>query len=359
MAACSRRLYSAWRIGARFPGHKALAGRYPFMHVCRIITIGPAAIATALALAAPAGAQEWPNQPITMVQPNAAGGGGDALGRIIAPHLSDLLGRPVIVENVTGAGGMVGSARVAKAAPDGYQFVLGNTGTHAVNQSLYQKPLYNAVTDFAPVALVAQQPTVLIVRADLPVGNLKDFINYAQQNQGRMQYGSGGTGSAVHLACALLNAAAGVEITHVPFRGNAPAMQELIAGRIDYQCPTVASAIPQIKANSVKAIALLAASRSPALPDLATAQEQGLKDFDAGTWNGIFFPRGTPSDIVLKMNKATVETTAMPAVRARLRDIGFDAETADHQTPEFLQALLKAEVAKWAAAIKASRIGVQ
>src|ERR1041384_5938596 len=123
------------------------------MHMCRIIAIGPAAIATALVLAVPAGAQEWPNQPITMVQPNAAGGGGDALGRIIAPHLSDLLGRPVIVENVTGAGG-----RVAKAAPDGYQFVLGNTGTHAVNQSLYQKPLYNAVTDFAPVALVAQQP---------------------------------------------------------------------------------------------------------------------------------------------------------------------------------------------------------
>jgi tripartite-type tricarboxylate transporter receptor subunit TctC len=318
-----------------------------------------AIVITGAMLGAPAAGEEWPSRPITMVQPNAPGGGGDILGRIIAPHLSDILGRPVIVENVAGAGGMVGSARVAKAAPDGYQFLLGNTGTSAVNQSLYKRPLYDALTDFAPVALVAEQPTVLIVRADLPVNNLQEFIAYARSNQGHMQYGSGGTGSAVHLACALLNAAAGVEITHVPYRGNAPAMQELIAKRIDYQCPTIASAIPLIQAKSVKAIAILGVSRAPSLPDLATAREQGLKDFDAGTWNAVFFPSGTSASIVHKMNQAIVATTAMPSVKTRLRDVGFEVVTADRQTPEFLQSFLRAEVAKWSAAIKAAHISAQ
>ena len=318
-----------------------------------------AVVVAGLMLGAPAMGGEWPTRTVTMVQPNAPGGGGDVLGRIIAPHLSDLLGRPVIVENVAGAGGMVGSARVAKATPDGYQFLLGNTGTSAVNQSLYKKPLYDAITDFAPVALVAEQPTVLIVRADLPVNNLQEFIAYARRNQGHMQYGSGGTGSAVHLACALLNAAAGVEITHVPYRGNAPAMQELIAKRIDYQCPTIASAIPLIQAKSVKALAILGVSRSPSLPDLPTAREQGLKGFDAGTWNAVFFPSGTPDGIVRKMNQAVVATTAMPTVKTRLRDVGFEVVPADRQTPEFFQTFLRAEVAKWAAAIKAAHISAQ
>jgi len=329
------------------------------MYVSWIMKALSAVVVAGLMLGAPAMGEEWPTRTVTMVQPNAPGGGGDVLGRIIAPHLSDLLGRPVIVENVAGAGGMVGSARVAKATPDGYQFLLGNTGTSAVNQSLYKKPLYDAITDFAPVALVAVQPTVLIVRADLPVNNLQEFIAYARRNQGHMQYGSGGTGSAVHLACALLNAAAGVEITHVPYRGNAPAMQELIAKRIDYQCPTIASAIPLIQAKSVKALAILGVSRSPSLPDLPTAREQGLKDFDAGTWNAVFFPSGTPDGIVRKMNQAVVATTAMPTVKTRLRDVGFEVVPADRQTPEFLQTFLRAEVAKWAAAIKAAHISAQ
>ena len=329
------------------------------MYVSWIMKALSAVVVAGLMLGAPAMGEEWPTRTVTMVQPNAPGGGGDVLGRIIAPHLSDLLGRPVIVENVAGAGGMVGSARVAKATPDGYQFLLGNTGTSAVNQSLYKKPLYDAITDFAPVALVAVQPTVLIVRADLPVNNLQEFIAYARRNQGHMQYGSGGTGSAVHLACALLNAAAGVEITHVPYRGNAPAMQELIAKRIDYQCPTIASAIPLIQAKSVKALAILGVSRSPSLPDLPTAREQGLKGFDAGTWNAVFFPSGTPDGIVRKMNQAVVATTAMPTVKTRLRDVGFEVVPADRQTPEFLQTFLRAEVAKWAAAIKAAHISAQ
>jgi tripartite-type tricarboxylate transporter receptor subunit TctC len=188
-------------------------------------------IAIALALCALdpalAAAQGWPIRPVTMVVPLAAGSGIDVLGRILAPRLSELLGQQVIVENVSGAGGMTGAPRVARAAPDGYQLLLGGTGTHALNQTLYRHPLYNAAAEFAPVVLVAEQPIVLIARKELPADNLQEFITYAKANQGRMQYGSAGAGSAAHLSCVLLNAAIGINVTHVPYRGGGPAMQDL------------------------------------------------------------------------------------------------------------------------------------
>src|SRR5215831_6769291 len=178
---------------------------------------------------APAFAQDWPTRPVTMVVPFAAGGPADTVARILAPGLSELLGQQIVVENVGGSGGMTGAARVAKAAPDGYQFVLGNMGTHAANQTFYKTPLYNSASDFTPVMLVAQTPLVLLARKDLPADNLRDFIGYAKANQATMQYGSGGAGSASHLACVLLNSAIGINVTHVPYRGAAPAMQDLIA----------------------------------------------------------------------------------------------------------------------------------
>src|SRR4051812_42464082 len=171
-----------------------------------------------------------------MVVPFAAGSASDTMARILSARLSEVLGQQVVIENVAGAGGMTGVSRVAKAAPDGYQFVLGGIDTFAQNQTLYKKPLYNAVTDFAPVALAVDQPLVLVIRNELPVGNLREFIAYARANQGKMQYGSAGAGSGSHLACAQLNAAIGVDVTHVPYRGSPPAMQDLIAGRIDYFC---------------------------------------------------------------------------------------------------------------------------
>ena len=200
----------------------------------------------------PVRSQDWPTRPVTMVVPFAAGGPADTVGRILASGLSELLGQQVIIENVGGSGGMTGSSRVAKAAPDGYQFVLGNVGTHAANQTFYKAPLYNAATDFAPVMLIAQTPLVLLARKDLPADNLKEFIAYAKANQASMQYGSGGAGSASHLACVLLNAAIGINVTHVPYRGAAPAMQDLIAGRIDYQCPDTPIAIPQIQSKMAR-----------------------------------------------------------------------------------------------------------
>ena len=303
-------------------------------------------------------AQEWPSRPLTLVVPFAAGGGADLLGRILAPPLSELLGQPVTVENVGGGGGMTGALRVSRAAPDGYQFVLGTTGTHAQNQSLYKNPLYQAVTDFTPVALVAEQPILLIVRKDFPADNLVDFIAYAKANQEKMQFGSAGTGSGVHLACVLLNAAMGVNVVHVPYRGTAPAMQDLIAGRIDYQCPVITPVVPQIQGGLVKAIATLTKNRTAVLPDLPTAQEQGLTDFEAYIWFAAFLPKGTPADIAQKLQHAIATAENLPAVQERLKEIGAAPIAPERQTPDYLAAFVEREVAKWAAPIRASGIRV-
>src|ERR1700681_1633435 len=204
------------------------------------------------ALSGAAVAQNFPTHPMVMVIPFAPGAPQDVLGRIIGQRMSEALGQQVIIENVGGAGGMTGSARVAQAAPDGYTMVLGSVGTHAQNQSLFKKPLYDAATDFTPVALVAETPIALITRKDLPPNNFKEFVAYAKANQAKMQYGSAGAGSATHLGCVVLNYVIGVDITHVPYRGTGPAMQDLSGGRIDYLCDIIATAKPQIDGGTVK-----------------------------------------------------------------------------------------------------------
>jgi tripartite-type tricarboxylate transporter receptor subunit TctC len=303
-------------------------------------------------------AQSWPTRPMSMVVPLAAGGAGDVQARILASRLSELLGQQVIVENVGGAGGMTGASRVAKAAPDGYQFVFGSVGTHAANQTLYEKPLYNAATDFAPVALISEQPIVLLTRPDYPANNLQEFIGYAKANQAKMQYGSAGAGSAVHLACALLNAEIGVKITHVPYRGGNPAMQDLIAGRTDYQCAVPADAIPQIEGKTVKAISILSLDRSPTLPALPSAHEQGLTNFTASVWNAFFFPKGTPAAIVRQLNDATVATLETAGVQTKLQKMGATVVAPARRSPEYLRQFVESEIAKWAAVIKAAGISV-
>jgi tripartite-type tricarboxylate transporter receptor subunit TctC len=314
------------------------------------------ALAALLALPPPALSQDWPARPMTMVIPFAAAGSVDVVGRIMAARMTDILGRPVIVENIGGAGGMVGSARVAKGAPDGYQFVLGSVGTHAQNQTLYKKPLYNTATDFAPVALVAEQPIILAARNTLPVSSFPEFIAYARENQAKMQYGSPGSGSSSHLGCALMTHAIGAtKVAHVPYRtgGLTP---DLIAGRIDYQCPTGAVAIPLVEANQAKMIATLTRERWDRLPDLKTAHEQGLANFDAYIWFALFLPRGTPAPIVQKLNAAAVEAMNTPSVQARLRDAGATVAAPDRRSPEYLQKFVESEIAKWAGPIKAAGI---
>ena len=253
---------------------------------------------------------------------------------------------------------MTGSARVAKATPDGYQFVLATAGTHSANQSLYKHPLYDAASDFAPVALLVEQPMVLMTRPNLPVNNLPEFIAYTKANQAKMQYGSSGAGSATHLSCVLFNAAIGVDVTHVPYRGSGLATQDLIAGRVDYQCQILAIAIPQIEGNLVKAIATLTKTRAPTTPNLASAQEQGLANFEAGGWYAFFLPRRTPADIVAKLNAATVATLNTPAVQERLKEIGVTAVAPERRSPEYLQKFVESEIVKWGVPIKASGVSM-
>jgi tripartite-type tricarboxylate transporter receptor subunit TctC len=313
----------------------------------------------AIAFVAPGRAADWPNRPVTMVIPFAAGGPMDTVGRMLAPGLGQALGQPVVIDNIGGAGGTIGAARVAKAAPDGYEFVLGNVGTHAVSQTLYKNPPYNASTDFAPVVLIADLSLVLVARKDLPADNLSEFIAYAKANQDKMQFASGGTGSATHLGCALLNARIGVAATHIPYRGGEPAMQDLLAGRVDYLCIDTPVAAPQIAAGAVKAIAVLARRRVALLPKVPTAEEQGLADFDAANWSAFFLPKDTPEAVVRKLHDATVATVADPAVKARLSAAGIDPVSADRQSSAYLGQFVATEIAKWAGPIKAAGLSAE
>src|SRR5215831_20040395 len=304
--------------------------RRQFLH----LAAGAAALPAVSGLAR---AQPYPTRPVTMVVPYPAGAGVDILGRILAPHLSEHLGQQVIVENIGGTGGMAGSARVARAAPDGYVFVLGNTGTHAQNQALYKNPLYNAATDFAPVVLIAETPQVLVARKDLPADRLGDFMAHAKANQAKMQFGSAGAGSPGHLTCPLFNGAGGIKVTHIPYRGAALSPQDLIAGRIDYVCSIAATMIPQFENKTIKPIAVLSRNRSSSMPELASAHEQGLAEFDASTWQGFFMPKGTAPAIVRKLHDATVDALNTAAVRERLGQTGNDPVAPERQSPEYLQ----------------------
>ncbi len=305
-----------------------------------------------------ASAQNFPTKPMTMVVPFAAGGPTDVLGRVVAQRMSELLGQQVIVENVGGAGGMTGSKRVADAAPDGYTFVLATVGTHAQSQTMYKRPLYNTLTAFTPVALIAEVPIVLITRKDLPVNNLKEFIAYGKANAPKMQFGSAGAGSATHLGCVLLNYLAGLDITHVPYRGTGPAMQDLIGGRIDYLCEIVSTAKPQIDGGKVKPIAIMTKERSPALPNVPTGLEQGVDKLEAYTWNAIFLPKNAPDAIVKKLHDAALGAMHTAAVREGLSKLGAVIVSDDRATPEYLAQFTKSEIEKWAGPIKASGVSV-
>jgi len=315
-----------------------------------------AAIAAIALLLAPlaASAQDWPTRAVTVVVPYAAGGPIDTLARILAARLSEILGQQVVVENIPGAGGMTGSSRVAKAAPDGYTVLLSGSAVLAINQSLYKKPLYNAVTDFEHVALFADSARVVIARKDLPANTLAEFVAYAKANQARMQFGSAGVGSGMHVCAVLLNAAMGTRITHVPYRGSAPAMQDLIGGRIDFVAEQISTALPQIQSNTVKAIATLGLERAPGLEQLPTAQEQGLPGLDCGSWSSLSFPKGTPDEIVRHLAKAVNEAVETPATRERFKGIGVTIPPPERRTPEYLAKFVPSEIERWAAPIKAS-----
>ncbi len=315
-----------------------------------------AALAVSLVGSYQAAAQDWPTRPLTLVVPFSPGGGVDASARVQAQRMSEILGQPIVVENIGAAAGMAGGQRVATAAPDGYTFLVGNTGTHAYNQSLYKKPLYNAASDFQPVGLMTESPRILIARKDLPVNNLQEFVAYAKQNQTKMQYGSAGVGSGTHLPCALLNMAMGVDITHIPYRGAGPVMQDLIGGRLDYMCDTIQTGAAQANSNTVKGIAVMSAKRVPIIPDVPTTGEQGLPGVEATVWNAFFLPKGTPEPIVRKLNQAMRETLEDPVIRKRLENFGLEIVPPEQRTPEYLAKFLPEEIARWGKVIKAAGI---
>ena len=306
-----------------------------------------------------ASAQSWPTRPVTMVVPFAAGSSSDTAGRVLAVGLSEALGQQVVIENIGGGGGMTGTARVAKASPDGYQFVFASVDSMAIVPTMHKQPLYNSVTDFTAGGLVVEQPIVLITRKDLPVDTLQEFVAYVKANQEKMQFGSSGVGSGSHFSCAKLNAALGVEPTHVPYRGSAPALQDLVAGRIDYFCALGAAALGPLEAGNAKAMALLTSERSPLFPKLQTSKEQGLPGIDSYFWTAFFFPKGTPDAIVQKLYDATTQALKSPATVERLKNAGVAPIAPELRTPAYLKTFIASEVDNWAATIKASGVTIE
>ncbi len=318
-------------------------------------------LAGAIALGLTGGAAQaqeldWPSRPITLVVPFSAGGSSDAIGRIVADGIGSNLHQTVVVENIAGTGGLQGGLRVARAAPDGYQFVIGNVGTFAQSQWLYKKPLYDPIKDFAPVGLLTDEKLVLVARNDFPADDLPQFIAYTKAHQTELHFSSSGVGGSNHLACMLLNSAIGIDVTHVPYRNVVQGLQDVMAGRMDYDCLSLPLALPQIAAKTVKAIAILSKQRSSSLPTLASADEQGLAGFDVPSWYALFLPAAAPPAIVQKLNRATIAALDMPAVQQRLKHVGGEAVAPERRSPEYLAQFLAAEIKKWEAPIKASGI---
>lgn len=299
-----------------------------------------------------AGAQApYPAKAIRYVVPFPAGGPLDIVARAIGQDLNKAWNQPVIVDNRPGAGGNIGADVVAKAPPDGYTILMGAVSTHAINPTLYSKLPYDPIRDFAPVTLITSVPNVLVVHPSVPVKSVKDLIALAKTRPNQLNFASGSTGSAGHLAGELFNSMAGVQMTHIPYKGAAPAVIDLIAGHVSLMFDNLASALPNIKASRVRAIAVTTLKRSPLVPDLPTIDESGLRGFDVSTWFGIFAPAGTPVDVVNKLNAEVARILHMPEMRERLAALG--AEPIGNKPDEFL-AFIKTEIPKYAKVIKAS-----
>jgi tripartite-type tricarboxylate transporter receptor subunit TctC len=321
-----------------------------------------ACVASLLGLAGmivPAAAEDWPTRPVTLVVPFGAGSGSDIVARILAARMQEILGKQIIIEDIGGGGGTIALRKIAKADPDGYQIVLGAVDTFAQSQYLFKTPTSNTLTEFTPIGLAVEQPLVLVTNKSLPFANLKEFAAYLKANQAKMRFGSAGIGAAPYLACAMLTAAVGATATHVPYRSAAPALQDMVAGDIDYYCPLAISAAGLIQANTVKLLAVLTKERSPLYPDLPTAREQGFDVVDGYYWMGLFAPKGTPAPVIARLNAALGATLDTPALQARLRETAATVVPPDRRSTPYLQDYLGTEITKWAAIMKASNVPQQ
>lgn len=299
----------------------------------------------------------WPTHSIRMIVPFAAGGGADILGRVIASNMSKALGRPVIVENMGGAGGMIGSTRAARAPPDGYTVLLGSR-SDAIDMTLYKHPTFNLETDLEPVGLIAEQPTILVARKDLPATSLQQFITYLKKNAATVKLGSAGIGATGYVDCATFDKMIGVNIEAIPYRGSGPAMQDLIAGRFDYFCTISGSATGPLQNGLVKGIAVFRHERLPVLPTVPTAYEQGM-DYDAAGWFALFLPRGTPSRIVRKFHDAASAAIDLRSVQEQLAADGTYVVQPKHRSAEYLKSILGTEIEKNGEPIRAAGIFVE
>ena len=296
-------------------------------------------------------AASYPAKPIRLVVPFPPGGATDILARAIGQRFSEVLGQPVIVDNRPGAGGNIGSELVAKAAPDGYTLLMGTVGTHAINPSLYAKMPYDHVKDFAPVILVAGVPNVLVVHPSVPARTVGEFITYAKANPGKLNFASSGSGTSIHLAGELFKVMAGVQMTHVPYKGSSPAIQDLLGGQVQLMFDNLPSALPQIKAGKLRALAVTTANRTPALPDVPTVAEAGLPGFEASSWFGVLAPAGTPPAIIARLNAEGVKWLATPEAKEKMQNLGANAAGG---TPDDFAAHIRAETVKWARVVKES-----
>jgi len=306
-----------------------------------------------LALPAIAAAQTpaYPTKPIRLVVPFPAGGATDIFAREVAKHLTEAWGQSVVVDNRPGAGGNIGSELVAKAPPDGYTLEMGTVGTHAINASLYSTLPYDHVKDFVPVILVAGVPNVLEVNPAVPVNSVQELIAYAKANPGKLNFASSGSGTSIHLSGELFKVMAGVQMTHVPYKGSAPALQDLIGGQVQLMFDNLPPSLPQIKAGKLRALAVTSATRAPALPDTPTVAESGLPGFEASSWFGVLAPAGTSPAIVAKLNAEIAKWLTSPEAKEKLAAVGANIAGG---TPEDFARHIQAETAKWAKVVKES-----
>jgi tripartite-type tricarboxylate transporter receptor subunit TctC len=303
---------------------------------------------TSLALCPPAAARaDYPSRPITLIVPYAAGGSNDTLSRILAEHMSRTLGRPVIIDNEPGAAGTTATARAARAAPDGYTIIMGNMGTHGAAPAQYPELKYDPINDFTPVGLAAEVPAVIVARKDFPANSLPEFIAYVSANQNKVNEAHVGAGAPTHLFCTLLQSMLGINTGRVPYRGGAPAMNDLMSGQVDFSCISLSGAISQIQGGTLKAIAIASPERAEVIPNVPTTAEGGLPQFVVSTWNAIFAPRNLSPEVQARLNDAMGKALDDETTRKRLIDIGFVIPDATRRTPQALRDFVATEVPRW------------
>lgn len=295
---------------------------------------------------------DYPTRVITLIVPFAAGGPSDVVARIVGNHMSHTLGQPIVVENVVGAGGTTGGTRAMRSRPDGYTIIMGHMGTHAASVALYPNLAYSPSNDFEPIGMAAGMPVLILARKNFPANDLKEFVTYLRDNASNLNMAHAGLGSVSFTTCLLLNSIVGIRPTMTPFQGTGPAMNTLVAGRVDYMCDQVVSAVPQIQAGTIKAYAVGTAGRNPALPNIPTSTEAGLPEFQASAWNALFAPKATPQAIVAKLNAALGKALDDQDTRKQLLDLGGEIPSPDRRTPQALADLVKSEIAKWTPIIK-------